>query len=100
MAEWKKMQNVEDEDETFDIFVNCCGIALEKELGSKFDRTAADPQVKEEKGETLAADYKAYLSDTLDMETIYKVMEVCAGMKLNDPNLLAAVARATEDGTN
>jgi len=100
MAEWKKMGEVQDDDETFNIWVNCCGIALEKELGDKFEnQTAADPQKKEDKGEVLSKPYRDYLAETLDMETIYKVMEVCAGMKLNDPNLLAAVANQGA-GTN
>lgn len=100
MAEWKKFENLKDDDDTFQIFVNCCGIALEKELAGKFDRTEADPKITEEKNEVLAKPYKDYLEETLDMDTIYKIMEVCAGMKLNDPNLQAAAARIMEDGTN
>lgn len=100
MKEWKKMSELSDDDDSFEIFINCSGIALEKELGGKFERTAADPEIKAEKDEVLAPKYKQYLEDTLDMETMYKVMEICAGMKLNDPNLLAAAARAMEDGTS
>jgi len=32
--------------------------------------------------------------DAVDMPTIYKILEVCGGVKLNDPNLLAAAAEA------
>lgn len=40
-------------------------------------------------------------NDTLDMPTIYKVLDVCGGVKLNDPNLLAAAAASLgQDGTN
>lgn len=99
MKEWKKFEALSDDDDSFEIFINCSGIALEKELANKFPRTAADSTVKEEKDEVLAKPYKDYLEETLDMETMYKVMEICAGMKLNDPNLLAA-ARAVEAGTN
>jgi hypothetical protein len=44
------------------------------------------------------------LEDLLDEPTIYKIIEVCGGIKLNDPNLLAAAAAMTEqnlaDGQN
>jgi hypothetical protein len=32
--------------------------------------------------------------EAVDMPTIYKILEVCGGVKLNDPNLLAAAAEA------
>ena len=32
--------------------------------------------------------------DAVDMPTVYKILEVCGGVKLNDPNLLAAAAEA------
>lgn len=100
MAAWKAFEDLKEEEESFDIFINCSGIALEKHFKDKFDETKADPKNPKEKGEVLNAAYKAYLEDTLDMDTIYKIMDVCAGMKLSDPNLLAAATtRALEDGT-
>jgi hypothetical protein len=33
---------------------------------------------------------KEKLEDVVDLPTIYKVIEVAAGIKLNDPNALAA----------
>lgn len=42
------------------------------------------------------------LEDILDMPTIYKVIEICGGIKLDDPNLLAAAtatATSVTDGT-
>lgn len=100
MKEWKKFEGIEDEDESFDIFINCCGIALEKDFRDKFESVKADQTIKEEKGQVLSSKYKEYLEETLEMDTIYKIMEVCAGMKLNDPNLLAAAAAQREAGTN
>lgn len=50
----------------------------------------------------LAADTDA-LEEALDNPTIYKMIEICAQIKLNDPNLLAAAAQAmaaAEDGKN
>ena len=32
--------------------------------------------------------------DVLDMETVYRVLEVCGGIKLNDPNLLKLAQEA------
>lgn len=41
------------------------------------------------------------LEDALDMPTVYKIIEVCGGVKLNDPNLLAAATKmAAGAGTN
>lgn len=77
-----------DEIAGFDVFVSCAGIALESELKDQFEETKAG------EGKWISDEYREYLEETLDMETIYKVIEVCAGMKLNDPNLLRAVAEA------
>jgi len=33
---------------------------------------------------------KVKLEDLIDLPTVYKVIEVAAGIKLNDPNALAA----------
>lgn len=47
------------------------------------------------------------IEEVLDEPTMYKIIEVCGGIKLNDPNLLAAAAAIatetesqTEGGTN
>lgn len=34
--------------------------------------------------------------DNIDMETLYKILEVCGGVKLNDPNLVRTLAEAAE----
>jgi hypothetical protein len=38
---------------------------------------------------------KEKLEDVIDLPTIYKVIEVAAGIKLNDPNVLAAALAGT-----
>lgn len=43
----------------------------------------------------LVADRDA-LEEALDIETMYVVIEKCGGIKLNDPNLVAAALAATE----
>jgi hypothetical protein len=38
---------------------------------------------------------KEHLEDVLDLPTIYKIIEIAAGIKLNDPNALAAALAGT-----
>jgi hypothetical protein len=38
---------------------------------------------------------KEKLEDVVDLPTIYKIIEVAAGIKLNDPNALAAALVGT-----
>lgn len=44
----------------------------------------------------LAAD-RDKMEEQLDEPTVFKIIEVCAGVKLNDPNLLAAAAMAMQN---
>lgn len=95
MKAWGEFANIEDEDQAFDIYINCCGISLETQVKDKFKETKdADKYITDE--------YREYLEDVLDMDTIYKVLDVCGGLKLNDPKLLAEVERLTavEAGKN
>lgn len=98
MAAWKEMANLkgdtddEKEEYSYTVFINCSGIALENQFIAleKFPKTrgvAKDP---------LSKEYRDYLEQVLDMETIYKIMEVCGGLKLNDPNLLAALTQENQ----
>lgn len=90
MKAWSEFKNVDmemDELAPFDIYINCAGIALEKELKEA-------GKVTETRGsgdDPLSPEYREYLEETLDMDTIFRIMDVCGGMKLDDPNLLAAV---------
>lgn len=94
MKAWERFKDVtEENDISLDIFIECSGIALEGELEEMVEnRFDAKKKMTEE--------YRTYLEDVLDMDTIYKVMEICGGMKLNDPNLLAAAQAAVEAGIN
>jgi hypothetical protein len=71
MAEIKKTETAANEDETLSILIAASGIAIES-------------QVPE-----LVAD-RDKLEDALDMPTINRILEVCGGIKLDDPNLEAA----------
>ena len=67
----KKMEEVEDEMASIDILLQACAIAIEK----------SNPK--------LAADSEQ-LEDALDVPTMYRIMEIAGGVKMNDPNLRAA----------
>lgn len=55
----------------FDVWIKMCALCL--------------PQLK---GTHTDAKFIAYLEDVLDEKTVYKVLDVCGGLRLNtDPNL-------------
>lgn len=101
MAAWKEMAELdkhgetdaEREDYSFTIFVNCAGIALENQFKALEKFTETKGKLKD----PLSKEYREYLEQVLDIDTIYKVLEVCGGLKLNDPNLLAALAEANQE---
>jgi len=73
MKEFQKIGDegiAEDNIKSMDLLVTCATIAMKQ-----FD-------------EELAT--KEKLEDILDLPTVYKIIEVAAGIKLNDPNALAA----------
>ena len=67
-----KTAQTSTEDEALQVLVEACGIALEKQI----------PELK---------DNKELLEDLLDIPTINRIIKVCGGIDLEDPNLLAAV---------
>lgn len=89
MEAWDLFKEVEEDNDGFNVFINCAGIALEHEYKGKFDSLRADKDEREA-GEFLSAEYKEYLEDTLDLDTIYKVLDICGGIKLTDPKVLEA----------
>lgn len=78
MAVIAKTSNVETEDETLTILLEACGIALAKQL----------PE--------LVAD-KEKFEDVIDVPTMNRILEICGGIKLDDPNLLAAAVLAGQN---
>lgn len=72
----KEFQKISDEDiasdniKSMDLLLDCAAIAMK--------------QYNEEYSD------KEKLEDVVDLPTIYKIIEVAAGIKLNDPNALAA----------
>lgn len=77
MALFTSLPPVESEDESLDQMIDLaqiCVATVDKELAE--DREA--------------------LEEALDNPTIFKIIEVCAGIKLNDPNLIAAAVNQME----
>lgn len=72
----KEFQKIGDEDissdniKSMDLLLDCAVIAMKQ-----YNEEYAD---------------KEKLEDVVDLPTIYKIIEVAAGIKLNDPNALAA----------
>lgn len=81
MKAWQAFSDVKSEDDAFEVYVNCCGIALSKQLGERFEKPLDVDNV-------LSDDYREYIEEVLDMDTIFEIMDVCGGLKLNDPKLL------------
>jgi len=73
-----RTQEVTTEDETLTILIEACGVALQKQLPD------------------LVADKDAF-EDTLDVPTINRILEVCGGIKMDDPNQLAAAVLAGQN---
>lgn len=71
MKEWSKASEVKDEDEFLDVLISCTSIA--------FRQFAPD-----------LAESREALEDAVDLQTMYKILEVAADIRLNDPNLVAA----------
>ena len=66
------------EDETLNILIDACAVALQKQL----------PDLVANRDE---------LEDALDVPTINRILEVCGGVKMDDPNLLAAAVLAGQN---
>ena len=67
-----KTATVSTEDETLTLLIDACAVALEKQL----------PE--------LVKDRDAF-EDVLDVPTINRILEICGGIKMDDPNQLAGM---------
>jgi len=74
---------VKSEEEGLDVLIDASAVCLSKQKPEYYD---------ESKGENGGASED--WEDVADMPTVYKVLEICGGVKLNDPNLLAAAEAA------
>lgn len=69
MKAWSKTQEISNEDEFLEILVECTQIAMKQFA----------PELSEDRDE---------LENSVDLQTMYKILEVGADIKLNDPNQL------------
>jgi hypothetical protein len=74
----KKVQDSQDETATLGVLVEACGVALQTQLPD------------------LVADMEK-LEEALDVPTINRILEVCGGIKMDDPNLIAAAVLAGQN---
>lgn len=95
MSEWKRIENevkaaAEDENaepvEDSDIIVRLTMTCLERQLRKKF---------------STEKQYKDFLEDSCDMDTMHEIIRQCTGVSFGepDPKLLAMLEEAKEDGT-
>lgn len=91
MKVWEGFKDLDadDEEASLNIFVNCAGIAIEDSFNGVFEKT--------HDSDGLTKEYYEHLEEVLDMDTIYKILDVCGGLKLNDPNLIAAATKAAAE---
>ncbi len=68
------------DEEGFEVLLTAAALCLAKQRPDLYDAEA------EKATEAF--------EDAADMPTIYKILDVCGGVKLNDPNLLAMAAEA------
>jgi len=78
MVTIKKTGESQNEEDTLNILIDACAIALEKQL----------PE--------LVANREAF-EDAIDVPTMNRILEICGGIKLDDPNLLAAAVLAGQN---
>jgi len=74
----KQSSEATTEDDTLSVLIDACSVALELQLPD------------------LVADRDA-LEAALDVPTINRILEVCGGIKMDDPNLLAAAVLAGQN---
>jgi hypothetical protein len=81
METMEDFAKVESENDGLEVLLDAAAICLMKENPQYWDKHAKDG-----KG-THSEDFE----DVADMPTIYKILEVCGGVKLNDPNLMRGI---------
>lgn len=80
MKTMEEFAEVNNENEGFEVLLRAAALCLKKER----------PEFWDDKEGKQTEEFE----DVMDMETIYKILDVCGGVKLNDPNLLAAAQEA------
>lgn len=84
MAKMQEFGEVKDEDQGLDILLDAAAICLMKERPELYDKHKNDGK----------GGYSEEAEDAFDMPTVYRILDICGGVKLNDPNLIAAATEA------
>ncbi len=80
MDKMEEFKTLTEDDNGMWIFIDASAIALSKERPEFWDADKND-------GKGGASEVA---EDVLDMPTVYRILSVCGGVNLNDPNLIAA----------
>lgn len=87
--------NAKTEEDGLEVLLDAGALCLKDQRPEFWDETKTKSVEEEGVAKTVPAPgHSEAFEDVLDMETVYKVLEVCGGVKLNDPNLLRAAAEA------
>ena len=73
-----KAQEATTEDQSLSVLIDACAIVIETQL----------PELAKDRDK---------LEDALDVPTINRILEVCGGIRLDDPNLVAAAVLAGQN---
>ncbi len=84
MAKMDEFQKVENENEGLEVLLDAAAICLMKER----------PELWEKEKNDGKGGYSDLAEETFDMPTVYRILDVCGGVKLDDPNLVAAAMEA------
>lgn len=99
MARMQELDTVTSNDESIDVMLDCAAIALAKDQAHYWNskKIRGPGREKDEEGNAIPLPLGGYtdlFEEAIDMPTVYKIIEVCGGIKLDDPNLIAAATAA------
>lgn len=86
--------NAESEDDGFETLLVAAALCISNKRPEFWDETVDRGEGKPR------GKYTPDFEEVADMPTVYHILDVCGGVKLNDPNLLAAAAQAAALGQN
>lgn len=92
MKKINEFADAQNEDEGLDTLLDAGALCLSKQKPEYYD--AEKYKDDKDRGDKTLGGYTEEFEEVMDMETLYKVLEVCGGVKLNDPNLLRAATEA------
>lgn len=74
--------------DSWNAYISLCGIALEKQLKNRVESMYTPKR-------TLTPEYREFLEDVLDEDTVFRIIEVCGGINL--PELYAAMNNPNQE---